>query len=191
MSLQDKIKKIIKVIENTNIEEIEISSFWGAQKIRLSKKKSVFHTNGPIDPQPVNVKQNYSDETIIVDDPENNNDIDTKEDSNKSSTQKSTGIDESSSKDNSDNIASVDEEDLEYQKAPLVGTFYASSKPGEPPFVKVGDKISKGQIICIIEAMKIFNEIESDFDGVVVEILAEDANPVEFNQAILSIKPTE
>ena len=66
----------------------------------------------------------------------------------------------------------VDEEDLDYQKAPLVGTFYTSSKPGEPVFVNVGDKVSKGQVLCIIEAMKIFNEIESDFDGIIVEILA-------------------
>ena len=83
------------------------------------------------------------------------------------------------------------EEDLEYQKAPLVGTFYAASKPGEPPFVKVGDKVSKGQTLCIIEAMKIFNEIESDFNGTIVEVLAEDSNPVEFNQSIFSIKPNE
>ena len=82
----------------------------------------------------------------------------------------------------------VDEEDLDYQKAPLVGTFYTSSKPGEPVFVNVGDKVSKGQVLCIIEAMKIFNEIESDFDGIIVEILAEDSSPVEFNQSIFSIK---
>ena len=55
----------------------------------------------------------------------------------------------------------------------------------------MGDKVSKGQTVCIIEAMKIFNEIESDFDGIVVEVLVEDSSPVEFNQAILSIKPSE
>ena len=72
-----------------------------------------------------------------------------------------------------------------------MGTFYLSSKPGEPPFVSVGDKVSKGQTLCIIEAMKIFNEIESDFDGTIIEVLAEDAQPVEFNQPIFSIKESE
>ena len=85
----------------------------------------------------------------------------------------------------------ISDEELEYQKAPLVGTFYLSSKPGEPPFVNVGDKVSKGQTLCIIEAMKIFNEIESDFDGTIIEILGEDAQPVEFNQSIFSIKENE
>ena len=181
MSLQDKIKKIINVIENTNIEEIEISSFWGIQKIRLSKKKSVTQANIPINSHDIDNKKN----TIVVEDPPNRNDSE-----NDKSIEKQTE-DNAEEGEEIDNDLVISEEDLEYQKAPLVGTFYASSKPGEPPFVNVGDKVSKGQTICIIEAMKIFNEIESDFDGVVVEVLAEDSNPVEFNQSIFSIKPSE
>ena len=185
MSLQDKIKKIITVIENTNIEEIEISSFWGIQKIRLSKKKTVSQTNVSIKSDDIDNKKIPDDNTIVVEDPPKTND--SENDTNiEKQTEGNTEEDEQI-----DNNSVILEEDLEYQKAPLVGTFYASSKPGEPSFVNVGDKISKGQTICIIEAMKIFNEIESDFDGVIVEVLAEDSNPVEFNQSIFSIKPSE
>ena len=74
------------------------------------------------------------------------------------------------------------------QTAPLVGTFYASSKPGEPPFIKVGDNISAGQSVCIIEAMKIFNEIESEYSGEIIEILIEDGQPVEYGQPLFTIK---
>ena len=73
--------------------------------------------------------------------------------------------------------------------APIVGTFYAASAPESPPFIKVGDRLSKGQTICIIEAMKIMNEIESDADGTVVEILADNATPVEFNQPLVVVDP--
>tara|TARA_B100001989_G_scaffold192032_1_gene140896 strand:- start:2918 stop:3457 length:540 start_codon:yes stop_codon:yes gene_type:complete len=179
MSLTEKIKKIINVIEKTSIEEIEVSSFWGAQKIRLSKKSGSSQ---------VVVQQ--SSQPVIKEDVVLNEDIKKDE-----SLVKEKQIE--SSVDNNAEIVSEStedlhiEEDLEYQKAPLVGTFYAASKPGEPPFVKVGDKVSKGQTLCIIEAMKIFNEIESDFNGTIVEVLAEDSNPVEFNQSIFSIKPNE
>ena len=178
MSLSDKIKKIINVIQDTNIEEIEISSFWGAQKIKLSKKSSSYKSSVYVEPKKVS-----NEEVIEVLKDENSSNLEEKEE---------TIIDES---DNSNVLKNSDsaiiEEDLEYQKAPLVGTFYASSKPGEPPFVSVGEKVSKGQTICIIEAMKLFNEIESDFDGTIIEVLAEDSNPVEFNQSIFSIKPNE
>ncbi|KAL6504009.1 hypothetical protein OROGR_025932 [Orobanche gracilis] len=63
-------------------------------------------------------------------------------------------------------------------KCPMAGTFYRSPAPGEPPFVKVGDKVKKGQVLCIIEAMKLINEIEADTSGTLVEILAEDGKPV-------------
>ena len=71
--------------------------------------------------------------------------------------------------------------------APLVGTFYQSAKPGTPPFVKEGDKITKGQIICIIEAMKIFNEIEAEHSGIVMKILVQDGTPVEYGQPLMII----
>jgi len=74
-------------------------------------------------------------------------------------------------------------------KSPMVGTYYGAPEPGAKPYLTVGDRISKGQIVCIIEAMKIMNEIESEFDGVVKEILAQNAHPVEYGQVLLRIDP--
>ncbi|EHA8591234.1 biotin carboxyl carrier protein of acetyl-CoA carboxylase, chloroplastic [Cocos nucifera] len=74
-------------------------------------------------------------------------------------------------------------------KCPMAGTFYRCPGPGEPPFVKVGDKVQKGQVVCIIEAMKLMNEIEADQSGTVVEILAEDGKPVSVDMPLLIIQP--
>ena len=75
-------------------------------------------------------------------------------------------------------------------KSPMVGTFYASPEIGAKPYVAVGDRIIKGQAVCIIEAMKIMNELESEFDGVVREIGVTDSHPVEYGQALFRIDPT-
>ncbi|KAL5703178.1 hypothetical protein ACHQM5_028303 [Ranunculus cassubicifolius] len=74
-------------------------------------------------------------------------------------------------------------------KCPMAGSFYRCPAPGEPPFVKVGDKVQKGQIICIIEAMKLMNEIEADRTGTVVEILVEDGKPVSVDTPLFAIEP--
>lgn len=73
-------------------------------------------------------------------------------------------------------------------KSPLVGTFYRSPSPGAPPFVEEGDTVSKGQILCIIEALKVMNEIESDVDGRVAKILVENGQPVEYGQELFYIE---
>jgi acetyl-CoA carboxylase biotin carboxyl carrier protein len=73
-------------------------------------------------------------------------------------------------------------------KSPLVGTFYRSPSPGAPPFVEEGDMVSKGQILCIIEALKVMNEIESDVDGRVTKILVENGQPVEYGQELFYIE---
>lgn len=73
-------------------------------------------------------------------------------------------------------------------KSPFVGTFYGQSSPGEPPFVKVGDKVGKGSVLCVLEAMKIMNEIESDISGEIVEICVENESLVEFGQTLFKIK---
>ena len=83
----------------------------------------------------------------------------------------------------------VVESDLQYVTAPLVGTFYRSPSPDAPAFVKMGDKVKKGDTLCIIEAMKLLNEIDSDVDGTIVGILIENANPVEFGTNIFAIRP--
>jgi acetyl-CoA carboxylase biotin carboxyl carrier protein len=75
-------------------------------------------------------------------------------------------------------------------KSPMIGTFYRSSAPDKPAFVNVGDKIEKGKVICIIEAMKLFNEIEAEVSGTIVKVVANDASPVEYDQTLLLIDPS-
>ena len=72
----------------------------------------------------------------------------------------------------------------------MIGTFYRSSSPEKPPFVSVGDSITSGDTICIIEAMKLFNEIESEVSGKVVKILVDDATPIEFDQPLFLVDPS-
>ncbi|MGH9200126.1 MAG: acetyl-CoA carboxylase biotin carboxyl carrier protein [Vicinamibacterales bacterium] len=74
-------------------------------------------------------------------------------------------------------------------KSPMVGTFYAQAEPGSKPYVTAGTRIAKRQVLCIIEAMKIMNEIESEFDGVVKEVCVQDAHPVEYGQVLFRIDP--
>lgn len=74
-------------------------------------------------------------------------------------------------------------------KSPMVGTFYRKSSPDKPSFVEVGDEISPGKIVCIIEAMKLFNEIESEMSGKIVKILLENASPVEYDQPLFLVDP--
>lgn len=74
-------------------------------------------------------------------------------------------------------------------KSPMIGTFYRSSAPDKPPFVSVGDEVKKGDVLCIIEAMKLFNEIESEVSGKVVKVLADDSSPVEYDQPLFLIEP--
>jgi len=74
-------------------------------------------------------------------------------------------------------------------KSPMIGTFYRRSAPDKPIFVEEGDNVSPGQVVCIIEAMKLFNEIESEVKGKVVKILVEDASPVEYDQPLFLVEP--
>ena len=76
----------------------------------------------------------------------------------------------------------------EYITSPMVGTFYRAPSPDSPPFVKVGDTVSKGQTLCIIEAMKIFNEIEAEFDCKILDILVEDGQPVEYDMPLFLVE---
>ena len=74
-------------------------------------------------------------------------------------------------------------------KSPMIGTFYRSSSPDKPPFVNIGDEIKEGSPVCIIEAMKLFNEIESDVKGKIVKVLVNDATPVEYDQPLFLVDP--
>ena len=88
----------------------------------------------------------------------------------------------------SPSVAPPGRSDLLEITSPMVGTFYRASAPGEDPFVEIGSSISVGQTICILEAMKLMNEIESEFNGVVVEVLVDNGTPVEFGQVLMRVK---
>jgi len=85
--------------------------------------------------------------------------------------------------------SNADSGNLHLVKSPMVGTYYASPSPDAQAFVKVGDKVKKGDVLCIIEAMKIMNELPCDFDGEVVEVLASNLQAVSYGQVIMKIKP--
>ena len=82
------------------------------------------------------------------------------------------------------------QEDRHTIKAPMVGTFFRAVSPEEDPFISAGDRVEPGQTICIVEAMKIMNEIEADIKGEIVEILIDNAEPVEYNQPLVLIRPS-
>jgi len=84
--------------------------------------------------------------------------------------------------------AEAAEEELHLVKSPIVGTYYESPSPGSPPFVKPGDRVTQGQVLCIVEAMKLMNEIESDVAGEVVKILVSNGQPVEYGQALFAVR---
>lgn len=86
-------------------------------------------------------------------------------------------------------IATAADANLITIKSPMIGTFYRSPGPDKSPFVKVGDPIYKGSRLCIIEAMKLFNEIDSDISGTIVKVLAEDKSPVEYDQPLFLVQP--
>ena len=146
---QDKLKEIIYILENSDVNEIEVT-FWG-KKIRVLK-------NSP------NVTTNSPDKTI------NTKDI------------------QSSSSDNLDN-QNLDDENKISILSPMPGVFYSSQSPNKPPYVEEGDTIKSGQVLCIIESMKIMNEIESEHNGVIKKILVNNTDPVEFNQPLYDIEP--
>ena len=155
---QDKLKEIIYILENSDVNEIEVN-FWG-RKYRVSKQASVVvqessglaskvATQNSIQPNPNPVE---SENTLLSDDNE-----------------------------------SFDGED---QLSPMPGTFYSAPTPEDEPFVSKGDVVKKGQVLCIIEAMKIMNEIESEFDGTIMKVNVNNGDPVEYNQPLFVIKPS-
>jgi len=87
-------------------------------------------------------------------------------------------------------VKEEEKKDLKEIKSPMIGTFYRAPNPESPSFVEPGDKIRPGQTVCIIEAMKLFNEIESEVSGTIVEILVDNATPVEFDQPLFLVEPS-
>ena len=174
--LEDKLKTLIKILEESNIDELEVSTFWGKQTIRIRKQSVNSGKNIEI------IQNEPAQSTIETLDLPLNSEINPE--SEKSATET---IDADS--DQTTEIISSGLDETVTIKAPLVGTYYGSPKPDSPPFIKVGDIIKEGQVICIIEAMKIFNEIESELSGKVIKILIQDATPVEYDQDLIIIAP--
>jgi|SRR6185369_10245850 len=81
------------------------------------------------------------------------------------------------------------EADTDLVKSPIVGTYYDAPSPGSPPFVKIGDLVQPGQVLCIIESMKLMNEIEAEISGTIVSKLVENGRPVEYGEALFAVKP--
>jgi acetyl-CoA carboxylase biotin carboxyl carrier protein len=140
------IKKMIKVFEESNLEEIEIQRFWTRVKISKNRKGSVPNVSVS------NLRTGKTEELSLAE----------------QETEKET--------------------DLHTIKSPMVGTFYSAPSPDAPPYVEIGDKVKKGDVVCIIEAMKIMNEIESDVKGEIEEILISNEDPVEYNQPLFLVR---
>tara|TARA_Y100000590_G_scaffold332860_1_gene378477 strand:+ start:52 stop:516 length:465 start_codon:yes stop_codon:yes gene_type:complete len=152
---QDKLKEIIYILENSNVNEIEVN-FWG-KKYRVSK-------------EPKSVIQDSINPMLKTDLASNNPSNEKKE--------------------NQEFNSNINQENSEELLSPMPGTFYSSPTPDDDAFVKVGDKVVKGKVLCIVEAMKIMNEIESEVDGTIIEIKVENGEPVEYNQPLFVISPT-
>ena len=146
-----KVKKLIEMLENSNLEEIEIQE--GEESVRLVK------SNGTLSNTPA---------TQSIEVPQNSAPV--------------ASLEESQSE-----VMSQETEEGNFITSPMVGTFYASASPGAKPFINVGDLVTEGDVVCIVEAMKMMNEIKSEFSGKVVSIKVENSEPVEYGQALFEI----
>ncbi len=159
MELQD-IFKLIDVVNNSKITEIEIEK--EGFKLKIKKEKELVVQQAVS--QPLTSKVSFQPELSEV-------------------------VEEKPRE-----VSERDEEEefpphLEVIRSPIVGTFYRAPSPDAPPYVEEGDVVEKGQVLCIVEAMKIMNEIESDVKGRIVKILVENAQPVEYGQPLFLIEP--
>ena len=139
-----KIKKLIQMLEQSDLNEIEVSQ--GEESVRISKG--------------------------------NSNDISTS----------ISNTDQSQAATNQDSIESNTEIIGNIIKSPIVGTFYRKPSPEKPPFVNIGDTVNEGDVVCIVEAMKMMNEIKSEYSGKIISILPSDGQPVEFDQTLIIIE---
>ena len=154
------IRELVKIVEQSGIDELEIKTWWG-KNVRIRK-----HAGHPAD------VADYPHQTIPVhSEPVSG--------AAAATTQSAGETPEESGKSRAGN---------EF-KAPMVGTFYCSPSPDAEPYVKEGDVVTPGQVLCIIEAMKLMNEIEAEEKGRIVEILVDDSQPVEYNQPLFRIEP--
>jgi acetyl-CoA carboxylase biotin carboxyl carrier protein len=157
-----KIRKLVKLVEESNIGELEVSG-WG-QKVRISKK--------PKDSNPSNLDRGIASITV-----------EPKAEPVVAATVATPVVVKEPAKvlDDTDHLIPI--------KSPMVGTFYRAPAPDAKPYVELNQQIAVGQVVCIIEAMKLMNEIESEIAGRVAKILVENAKPVEFGQILFLIEP--
>ena len=167
--IENNIKNLIRILEESNVDELEISTFWGKQTIRIRKNSSSSTEK--------NIELIQEKTTLPLKRTPEPDEVPGSEPGQIEPTE----IQEE--------IALINDEETFTIKAPLVGTYYTSSKPGSTPFISEGDSIREGQIICIIEAMKIFNEIESEISGKVLKILIKNGTPVEYDQDLIVVAP--
>ena len=151
---QDKLKEIIYILENSNVNEIEVN-FWG-RKYRVVKNANISTAVSSLPDLKIAEKNKSADKLDIKEEPK-------------------------------EVESTVKGESL---LSPMPGTFYSSPTPDDPAFVSKGDTVKKGTTLCIIEAMKIMNEIEAEYDGKVVDILVNNSEPVEYNQPLFIIDPS-
>lgn len=161
--LESKIRKLIRIVEESDIDELEVTT-WG-RKIRITRR--------------VNHQNPHSSSHLIVNQPPPADRVAT-------SPVKEEPVAVSVEITKPEEAA---EGNLTPIKSPMVGTFYRAPAPGAKPYVDVGQIISAGQVVCIVEAMKLMNEIESEVAGRVVKILVENGKPVEFGQTLFLIEP--
>lgn len=156
------IKKIIKLVENSDIDEVEIEE--EGKKIRVAKSRNSLPANYqiPMIPPPMHLPPPSPAPSAPA----------TAGGPAPGETKPST------------------EKKYHEIRSPIVGTFYRAPAPDAEPYVEVGQRISKGTVLCIVEAMKLMNEIESDVDGTLVKILVENGKPVEYNQTLFLIDPS-
>jgi acetyl-CoA carboxylase biotin carboxyl carrier protein len=169
------VKKLIEMLEGSSVDSVEISTEKG-MKIRISKTAQARPVIAPV-PIPAAVIQGDSQAPQLA-----------------SSVRTPTptpaeGVAALPDAADSAGRQEPPKSNLLEVKSPMVGTYYAQPEPGASAYVSPGQRVSKGQVLCIIEAMKIMNEIESEFSGVVKEILVEDAQPVEYGQVLFRIDP--
>jgi acetyl-CoA carboxylase biotin carboxyl carrier protein len=160
------LKKLLKIFDDSSAEDLEIEE--EGIKLKISKNHTNENTNGnaPIfnlsGSMPAAAQPQAVAQTIAP-------------------TQQSVAPTEQQETKSSSSLHEI--------KAPMVGTYYSAPSPDSDDFVKVGQKVKKGQTLCIVEAMKLMNEIESDIDGIVEEILLSNSEAVEYNQVLFHIKP--
>ena len=160
----EDLNRLIEKISTSDIQEFSLEG----EDFKLEIKRNLFDqnqsnnlvTNNSFDRQTISNQKSINDNIPVVNEPE------------------------------APQVAPPGRSDLTEITSPMVGTFYRAAAPGEAPFVEVGNNVKVGQTICILEAMKLMNEIESEFNAEIVEILVENGTPVEFGQVLMRVKPS-